>query len=108
RLVNSQRIVSVHLNPTDSVGDRFLCDGFRIGLLMQRDADGVLVVLAEEDGVRLIDAGKVEPFVEISFRCSAVTEEGDRYILLFAQAEGPASASRMRNMTGDNNLRRIH
>src|SRR5665647_1203431 len=71
-------VVAVDLLGGDAVADSLVPQGWSGGLLRERDADGVLVVLAEEHHRGLEHGREVERLVEVALAGGAVADERHR------------------------------
>src|SRR5215831_13847534 len=72
--VDSEHIVTVHLEAGQPVRQGLLGDRARVRLLLERHRDRPLVVLAHEDDRHVPDAGEVQRLVEVALGGCAVAE----------------------------------
>lgn len=77
--VDGERVEAVDSDPLYSVRCGLLGDGFTGSLVFARDRNRPLVVVTDEDGGDVEDAGEVEALVEVAFGgrpVAEVTEDG--------------------------------
>ncbi len=84
---HGHRVVAVDLLRRDAVADPLVRQRRSRGLLRERDADRVLVVLDDEHDRRLEHGGEVERLVEVALAGRAVTDE--------RQGDGAAALARL-------------
>src|SRR3989475_433479 len=99
--VDREQIVPVDADAVEAVRQSLLGKSLRGGLAGDRDGDGPLVVLAEEDRRGLEDAREVHRGVEVALARGAVAEVRERDDVLLADLRGPCRADGLRDLRAD-------
>ncbi|EKB43295.1 hypothetical protein B857_03943 [Solibacillus isronensis B3W22] len=82
-----KHIVAVHTDPGEAIACRTVCQR-DLGLHVERNRDGPLVVLAEEDHRGVEAGGEDHGFVDLALGRGAVAEVGDHCFAVLGQAFG--------------------
>ena len=101
RAVAVERFVAVDDHAGEPVAVRVLRDVAHRRLLVERDRDGVAVVLADEHERDAVDAGEVARLVEVALRRGAVAEEADDGPVLVPQLHRLGHARGVGDVGGD-------
>jgi len=94
-------VVAVHALTRDAVADALVGDRRGGGLAGQRDGDGVLVVLHEEDDRGLEDGREVERLVEVALAGAAVPAQRHHDRALAAQPRRVSDPDGVRELGGE-------
>ena len=82
--VDGKDIIAVYLDTGNTVDQRLLGQGMRLGLLPARHRNGPVVVLAQENRRRVEHTRKVEAFMKIPLGGRAVAKKYQAYVRLLA------------------------
>src|SRR5947208_12527392 len=100
-MMHCDDVVAIDLNAFNARGNRFLCERPGGALGFARDRYCPLIIRNEENHRQLPGAGGIDAFVEVAFRCRAVTERAYRRAFLMPQLDGVANADCVQTLRRD-------
>src|SRR6266545_2465283 len=99
--VAAQRIGAVHGHAREAVSLRSYRHALATDLLVERDADRVAVVLADEDDRQLVDAGEVHGLVDLALVAGALAVCGHGHHVVAAHPGAHGDADRVKHLRPD-------
>ncbi len=99
--IAAQDVSTLHGHAGESVSRGPSRDREAGDLLVQRDADRVAVVLADEDHRQLVDAGEVHGLVDLALVGGALSEVGDGHHVVAAHPGAHRDAHRVQHLGAD-------
>src|SRR6202521_3586785 len=108
RCVHRKQVVAVALDAGEAIGDGFLGQGLRRGLLRDAGRDRPTVVLAEKDDRSLHDPREVCGLVEVTLRCASIAKDRKHDARVLFHLQSPRQAHRLRELARDGGLEGEH